>query len=38
MDISPSDVEFIGKVEERYKCVACRNVLQDPVQSWCGHR
>lgn len=32
-------IEFIkGDVEERYKCIQCRHVLRDPVQSSCGHR
>lgn len=29
---------FVNLVEERLKCVACKDFLKDPVQSLCGHR
>ena len=39
MSLSRNDVEFVkGELEERYKCIACRLVLQNPMQSSCGHR
>ncbi|XP_029186836.2 TNF receptor-associated factor 3-like [Acropora millepora] len=39
MSSSRNDVEFVkGALEERYKCIACRLVLQNPMQSSCGHR
>ena len=39
MSSSRNDVEFVkGDLEERYKCIACRLVLQSPMQSSCGHR
>lgn len=38
MEIVPSDVEFLTKLEERYKCISCDHVLKDPAQSSCGHR
>ena len=39
MSSSLNDVEFVkGELEERYKCIACRLVLQNPMQSSCGHR
>ena len=39
MSSSRNDVELVkGELEERYKCIACRLVLQSPMQSSCGHR
>ena len=39
MSSASNDVEFVkGELEERYKCIACRLVLQNPMQSSCGHR
>ena len=31
-------VYVAGNLENRYKCIHCERVLQDPVQSSCGHR
>ena len=39
MSHSRNVIEFVaGRLEKRYKCIQCHNVLQDPVQSSCGHR
>lgn len=40
LEMSSSDnaIEFVSTDLERYKCIECRYVLQDPVQSSCGHR
>lgn len=36
--ISTFTLEFVKVVNERYNCAICGKILQDPVQSSCGHR
>lgn len=36
--VGGQDVEFVKPIEDKYVCPICRTVLQDAMQTECGHR